>query len=173
MLHRKAMAMLSQVEIRAATVRDIGQILPLWDALAAFHGELDPALAVTRGAVRDYAEFLGLTIGHPDTCVMLGLEGARAVSFGLGRIQTLPLRFREQRRGWIQDVYTIPERRGQGIGRRVVEGLLEWFARRRVTLVELTVAVGNPDAVRFWERLGFTTYMSRMKRSEGGDGCST
>ncbi len=164
---------MSQVEIRAATVRDIRQILPLWDALAAFHGDLDPALAVERGAVQDYAEFLGLTIGRADTCVMLGLEGPRAVSFALGRLQSLPLRFREQRRGWIQDVYTIPERRGQGIGRRVVAALLEWFTRQHVPLVELTVAVSNPAAVRFWERLGFRTYMYRMKRMAGSDACST
>lgn len=160
--------MMSQVEIRAATVRDIGQILPLWDALAAFHGDLDPALAVEREAVRDYAEFLGLTLGRSDTCVMLALEETRAVSFALGRIQSLPLRFREQRRGWIQDVYTVPERRGHGIGRRVVEGLLEWFDRRGVALVELTVAIGNPGALKFWERLGFATYMYRMKRPATG-----
>jgi ribosomal protein S18 acetylase RimI-like enzyme len=165
--------MMSQVEIRAATVKDIGQILPLWEALAAFHGDLDPSLAVERGAVRDYAEFLGLTLGRSDTCVMVGLEGARAVSFALGRIQVLPLRFREQRRGWIQDVYTVPERRRQGIGRGVVEGLLRWFGNRRVNLVELTVAAANPDAIRFWERLGFATYMYRMKRAAGGSACST
>ncbi len=103
----------------------------------------------------------------------VGPEGPRAVSFALGRLQSLPLRFREQRRGWIQDVYTIPERRGEGIGRRVVEALLEWFTRQHVPLVELTVAVSNPAAVRFWERLGFRTYMYRMKRMAGSDACST
>ena len=165
--------MMSRVEIRAATVKDIERILPLWDALAALHGDLDPALTVERGALRDYAEFLGLALGQPDTCVMLGVSDARVVSFALGRIQVLPLRFQEQRRGWIQDVYTVPERRGEGIGRRVVEGLLQWFARHRVSLVELTVATRNPDAVGFWEHLGFGTYMYRMKRTVGSGACST
>ncbi len=156
------------LEIRPAKTRDIPRILPLWEALAEFHGDLDPALAVERGAAREYAEFLQETIERPDTCVMLGLDDDRAVAFALGRIQLLPLPFRARRRGWIQDVFTLPERRRQGIGRRVVERLLAWFDAHRVTLIELTVAVGNPDAVRFWERLGFRTYMYRMKRSAGG-----
>jgi GNAT superfamily N-acetyltransferase len=159
--------MTPHLQIRSATTRDISRILPLWEALAALHGELDEALAVEPGVVRDYAEFLWETIGRSDACVMLGLDGDRTVSFALGRIQVLPLPFRERRRGWIQDVFTVPDRRREGIGRKVVEALLAWFERRGVALVELTVAVANPEALRFWERLGFVTYMSRMKRVSG------
>ncbi len=152
-------------QVRPATIRDIQQILPLWEALAGLHGELDPALAVEEGAAREYAEFLRDTIGQPDTCVMLGVEGGQAVGFALGRIQALPLAFRERRRGWIQDAFTIPQRRREGIGRQLVEALLAWFSAHRVALVELTVAVRNPDAIRFWETLGFETYMYRLKRT--------
>jgi len=152
------------VRFRPATTRDITRILPLWDELAALHGALDPALAVTEGAAREYGEFLREIIGQTDTCMMLGVEDERIVAFALGRIQLFPLPLRDQRRGWIQDVYTIPERRRLGVGRRVVEELLAWFLARRVSLVELTVAVGNDEALRFWEALGFGTYMHRMKR---------
>lgn len=163
--------MTPHVQVRPATARDIPRILPLWEALAELHGALDPALAVEAGAGREYAEFLAETIGRPDTCVMLGVDGERAVAFALGRVQLLPLPFRERRRGWIQDVFTVPDRRREGIGRRVVEALLGWFDDRRVALVELTVAVRNAEAVRFWERLGFGTYMLRMKRArESGRG---
>lgn len=153
------------LQVRPATLRDVQRIVPLWEALAGLHGDLDPALAVERGAAREYAEFLRETIGWPDTCVMLGVEGERAIAFALGRIQVLPLPFRERRRGWIQDVFTVPERRREGIGRRVVAALLSWFDAHRVTLVELTVAVRNPGAVRFWEALGFETFMYRLKRT--------
>jgi len=163
---------MSDVQIRAATARDIQRIVPLWQALAALHGEFDPALALQRGAPAAYGAFLRETVGHPDSCVMLAVDGDRAVAFGVGRVYVLPLPFREARRGWIQDVFTVPERRREGIGRRVVEALLAWFDERRVALVELTVSVRNPEAVRFWERLGFGTYMYRMKRPESG-GCAT
>lgn len=165
--------MMAHVQVRPATVRDIPQILPLWEALAAHHGALDPALAVERTAAREYAAFLRDTIGYADARIMLGVEGEHLVSFALGRIHVLPLPFREQRRGWIQDVFTLPERRGEGIGRSVVEALLAWFRERRVTLVELTVAVRNPEAVRFWERLGFRTYMHRMKWTAESGECAT
>lgn len=155
------------LQIRPATVRDIQRILPLWEALAALHGELDPALAVEPEATREYVEFLRDAVGRSDTCVMLAIDGDSPIAFALGRIQVLPLPFREQRRGWIQDVFTAPARRREGIGRRVVEALLAWFTDRRVALVELTVAVRNTEAVHFWEALGFATYMVRMKRMTG------
>ncbi len=164
--------MTAHVRVRPATVRDIPRILPLWEALAAHHGMLDPALAVEGAAAREYVTFLREMIGSSDACVMVGVEGDRPVSFALGRIHVLPLSFRKQRRGWIQDVFTLPEHRRQGIGRQVVEALLGWFRDHRVTLVELTVAVRNPDAVRFWERLGFRTYMHRMKWTAESDTCS-
>lgn len=157
--------MTPSLQIRPATVRDIRRIVPLWEALADLHGRLDPALAVAPAAAREYEGFLRETIGRRDACVMLGLEDHAALAFALGRIQVLPLPFQDQRRGWIQDVFTVPDRRGEGIGRQVVEALLSWFGERRVTLVELTVAVRNADAVRFWEMLGFSTYMVRMKRA--------
>ncbi len=158
---------MSDVQVRPATARDIPRILPLWEALAEHHGALDPALSVERNAVREYASFLRDTIGDPNACVMLGLDGDRAIGYALGRIHVLPLPFREPRRGWIQDVFTVPERRREQIGGRVVEALLAWFRQRRITFIELTVAVRNPEAVRFWERYGFTTYMYRMKWTAG------
>jgi ribosomal protein S18 acetylase RimI-like enzyme len=151
------------VRIRPATTRDIPRILPLWDALATLHGALDPALAVVEGSAQVYGDFLRAIIGQTDTCMMLGVEDERIVAFALGRIQLFPLPLRDQRRGWIQDVFTIPERRRLGVGRRVVEELLAWFLAHGVPLVELTVAVGNDEALRFWEALGFVTYMYRMK----------
>lgn len=167
MLQRRATRMMPHLRVRPATVRDIRKIMPLWEELATLHGDLDPALAVGQGAEGDYAEFLGEAVRRPDTCVMLGEADGRLVAFAVGRIQVLPLPFREQRRGWIQDVCTAPDRRRQGIGRRVVEALLAWFDDHDVTLTELTVAVRNPEAIRFWERLGFETYMYRMKRAVG------
>jgi ribosomal protein S18 acetylase RimI-like enzyme len=45
-----------------------------------------------------------------------------------------------------------------------VEEILAWFDRRGVTLVELTVAANNSEAIPFWKRLGFFVYMHQMKK---------
>ncbi len=71
---------------------------------------------------------------------------------------------KERRRGYIHDVVTREARRRRGIGRRLVEALLDWMRESEVSAVELTVAVKNEEAVAFWIRLGFTTYMHHMKR---------
>ena len=74
----------------------------------------------------------------------------------------LPPFFEHRYRGYIHDVYVRDAHRRRGIGRRMVEEILDWLRHRGVNMVELTVAANN-DALGFWERLGFHTYMHQMK----------
>ena len=48
--------------------------------------------------------------------------------------------------------YVLPARRNRGIGRALATRLIEAPERSRLVL---TVHAGNPQASRFWERLGF------------------
>ncbi|GAA3736464.1 GNAT family N-acetyltransferase [Plantactinospora mayteni] len=51
-------------------------------------------------------------------------------------------------------MWTEPDRRGQGVGRQVLDHLIGW-ARERDLRVDLWVADANPDARRLYERYGF------------------
>ena len=55
----------------------------------------------------------------------------------------------------LMDIALVPEARGKGIGRRLLETVLE-EASRLAAPVTLHVGVGNP-ARRLYERLGFRT----------------
>jgi ribosomal protein S18 acetylase RimI-like enzyme len=56
-----------------------------------------------------------------------------------------------------------PQFRRHGIGRRLIDAILQWLRQQEIRLVELTVATNN-EAVAFWERLGFSIYMQQMKK---------
>ena len=47
------------------------------------------------------------------------------------------------------------ERRGQGIGRRLLHALLDWTKPRGYRRIELEVFANNPGAIRLYEREGF------------------
>jgi putative acetyltransferase len=47
------------------------------------------------------------------------------------------------------------ERRGQGIGRRLLHALLDWTKPRGYHRIELEVFANNPGAIRLYEREGF------------------
>ena len=66
-------------------------------------------------------------------------------------------REKTRHRGDIWGVYVAPDARGKGIGRGVMEHVLE-HARGRVLQVHLSVTTGNSPAVALYEHLGFERY---------------
>ena len=60
-------------------------------------------------------------------------------------------------KGMIWGMYVRPDARGAGIGRRLMEAVIE-LARHRVELVQLTVVRGNEPARRLYAGLGFQEY---------------
>ena len=112
---------------------------------------------------REYGAYLRALINRDDSIAVVAREGLDVVGYAVGRITTLPSFFEHRSRGYIHDVFVKPEHRRRGIGRQLVDEILQWLEHRSVTLVELTVAANN-DAIPFWERLGFRVYMHQMKR---------
>jgi len=64
---------------------------------------------------------------------------------------------KEAHKGLLVGMYVRPSARNVGIGRRLVETIIE-FARHRVELIQLAVVSENEQARRLYERLGFVEY---------------
>jgi RimJ/RimL family protein N-acetyltransferase len=64
---------------------------------------------------------------------------------------------KEAHKGLLVGMYVRPSARKAGVGRRLVETIIE-FARERVELIQLTVVSENEQARRLYERLGFLEY---------------
>jgi RimJ/RimL family protein N-acetyltransferase len=75
---------------------------------------------------------------------------------------------KEAHKGLLWGMYVRPEARGAGVARRLVEAVID-FARRRVELIQLSVVVGNEQARRLYDRLGFVEYgLERKSLKQGG-----
>ncbi len=60
-------------------------------------------------------------------------------------------------RGWIYYVSTAPERRRQGIARRLISEAEQWLKERHIPKLQLLVRASNLPVVAFYETLGFQT----------------
>lgn len=155
------------VDIRRIKAADITDFVEAWGELAAKHAAMDRSFAPSRDWVEEYEDYLHLLLRRTDTLPLVAVEDGVVAGIATGRLVTLPGFFEISRRGHIQDVYVRPAFRRRGIGRKMVEEILTWMRRNRVNLIELTVATDNPEAIRFWEALGFSTYMVHMRK--GGE----
>jgi GNAT superfamily N-acetyltransferase len=92
----------------------------------------------------------------------------RGIIPGIRRSPGLPLQ--PLRWGVIEDCFVAEPARRQGIGEALVAGASRWFAGRGIHRVELAVLYDNPDAARFWTRLGFAPFRVSMWRDVGEGG---
>jgi ribosomal protein S18 acetylase RimI-like enzyme len=65
-------------------------------------------------------------------------------------------------------MYVRPDARKSGVGRRLVEAILD-FARPRIEIVQLAVVSENHKAIRLYASLGFVAFgLEKNSLKEGG-----
>ena len=70
-------------------------------------------------------------------------------------------------RGQLEGVRVGARHRGRGIGEALIEAAVARAREHGCGLVQLTTDHARPDAVRFYERLGFEASHVGMKRTLG------
>jgi ribosomal protein S18 acetylase RimI-like enzyme len=65
------------------------------------------------------------------------------------------------------NIYTAPEYRGQGCGKRITQGLLAWARTEGARSAFLQVETENQDAIGIYERLGFVKVYCYHYRRQG------
>jgi len=68
-------------------------------------------------------------------------------------------------RGQIESVRVAAGQRGTGLGSQFIEWAIQEAAERGCKLMQLTSDKARPDAIRFYEKLGFTVSHEGLKRN--------
>lgn len=66
---------------------------------------------------------------------------------------------------WIEDVVVAASSRGQGVGRALLRGVLEWGARQGATRAQLLADQRNEAALAFYGRIGWSRSNMVMLRT--------
>jgi ribosomal protein S18 acetylase RimI-like enzyme len=66
--------------------------------------------------------------------------------------------------GFISDLTVRVDMRRQGVGRRLLDHVFDWFRARGVANVQLQVYERNTKGRAFWESQGFEPFFQRMWR---------
>jgi ribosomal protein S18 acetylase RimI-like enzyme len=97
-------------------------------------------------------EWFAERLGHSD---MFGafhgaeIVGTAGILFASGT--------KEEHKGQLVGMYVRPSSRRAGVGRRLVETIIE-FARGRIELIQLSVVADNHEARRLYASLGFVEF---------------
>jgi ribosomal protein S18 acetylase RimI-like enzyme len=148
----------------------VDELRPLWLAMVHHHGEV----AVSMGPVRDDEDtwarrraHYGRQLRRPGAFVLVARDEGRAVGYALVTREEASPTWPEPD-GWaeIDSLAILPEARGQGIGERLVARVQEEVGPD--VELRLFAMAENADALRFYEREGFETFIVVMRRPAPG-----
>jgi len=104
-------------------------------------------------------EACGLTRpwNEPDRDARLAIEGATSAILGLRDGDTLIASVMtgfDGHRGWVYYLAVAPDRRREGLGRRLMDAAEAWLRDRGAPKLQLMVRASNEEALGFYEALG-------------------
>jgi GNAT superfamily N-acetyltransferase len=144
------------VRIRTGELADVPSVAELIRGLARYE-KLEHEVSMTEEKLTD-----GLFGERRYAETLIAEEDAQPVGFALffHNFST----FLAQPGIYLEDLFVVPEQRGRGVGRAMLERLAQVAIDRGCGRLEWAVLDWNQDAIRFYERLGarpnsdWTTY---------------
>ena len=147
---------------RRAIRKDVGGILPLWNQMMDYHAALDERFRPAPGGEEHWADVLRSWLRDDDCCVLVADDEGQPVGYIIGMMRENPPVLLPPTYGLVSDICVDPAWRQQGVGRRLFEGLQDWFREKGLSTVQLNVAHFSPVSQAFWRAVGCEDYMDRL-----------
>ena len=151
-----------EVVIRQATVSDLEILLEFEQAMIEAERPFDPA--IRRGEDVRYYDLEKL-IRSTDSEILVAEIGGQVIGCGYARIEPSKAFFRHDRHSYLGFMYVVPEHRGKGVNKAVLDALEAWTESRGVNEMQLEVYVQNIAAIRAYEKSGFAANVLEMRKS--------
>src|SRR5689334_12954433 len=144
---------MNEISIRPAELDDLPILLEFEQAIIETERPFDPTIC--SGPDVHYYDLEALILSS-DAHVVVAESGPQIVASGYARIEASDEYLRHARHSYLGFMYVIPEHRGRGINRRILEALEAWSLSRGVTEMRLEVYADNETAVRAYEKWGYS-----------------
>ncbi len=151
--------------IRPAEKRDLAQVGELAGALVRMHHAVDPARFLRMDDVaKGYASWLSRELDRKGAVVLVAESAGRIVGYAYGSVEERDWNRLLDEHGVIHDLFVAEGARGAGLGRALVEAIVDALTRLGAPRVVLSTMVGNKAAQRLFRHCGFRPTMLEMTR---------
>lgn len=160
------------VAVRSARSDDMHAIGRLGAMLVALHHEFDAArfLEAGSGTAPAYAAFLEREAAAKDAVVLVAVEADAVLGYAYGKAEGTDYMALRGPAGMIHDLIVHPVRRGQGIGRKLLDAMIVTLEGLGAPRVVLSTAARNVAAQRLFASAGFRQTMIEMTRERAPTG---
>lgn len=151
--------------IRPASESDLQDIGRLWSLLVKYHNALDDRMPIAaEHGCSLYQRRVRAQLSNPEVCMLVAEANGTVIGFALCALVDLRSEmFVRCKTGHVADIFVEEAHRGCGVGRRLINELVEWCRLSGARQVEWSVASQNSGGRAFWEAVGGYEVMVRMR----------
>ena len=145
--------------IRKANLNDIETLLRFEQGVIKAERPFD--ITLKPGPIHYYDIEEMIKASHIEL-VVAELNG-KIVGSGYARLEEAKPYLRHARHAYLGFMYVDPDYRGRGVNQKIIEALRTWSLSQNVSEMRLDVYFKNDNAIRAYEKAGFTKHMVEMR----------
>ena len=153
---------MGEITVRPAARTDLGVLLKFEQAMIEAERPFDSTIR-SGDDVRYYD--LKALIASPDAELVVAEIAGEISGSGYARIESSKAYRKHRKHSYLGFMYVVPEHRGKGVNKRIVEALESWSASKGVTEMRLEVYVNNGAAIRAYEKTGYSANILEMRKT--------
>jgi GNAT superfamily N-acetyltransferase len=150
---------MKQITIREAVLEDLPVLLGFERLLIEAERPMDPTIRQGELHYYDIGEF----IRDAEVRVVVAVIDSQVVSSGYAKPKPARPYLDHEKYAHLGFMYTLPEFRGMGINRLIIEDLKTWAYKKGLYEIRLTVYQDNHPAIAAYEKAGFQKHLIEMR----------
>jgi GNAT superfamily N-acetyltransferase len=153
---------MEEVTIRRAEHGDLDRLLEFEQAIIETERPFN--VTIRDGEDVHYYDLAEL-VALPNAYVVVAEVDSKIVGSGYARIDESEPYLKHRKHSYLGFMYVMPEHRGKGVNKKVVDALEAWSRSQGVTEIRLEVYDANDPAMRAYEKSGYEKLTVWMRKS--------
>ncbi|HMI78511.1 MAG TPA: GNAT family N-acetyltransferase [Ferruginibacter sp.] len=150
---------MEDIIIRKATQDDLDTLLIFEQGVITAERPFDITL---KGDPNHYYDIEKM-ITAPEVELLVAELNGELVASGYARIENAKSYLLHAQHAYLGFMYVVPQHRGKGINKKIIDALAAWSASKNITELRLDVYNDNEAAIKAYERSGFARHMINMR----------
>ena len=148
-----------EIKIRKASLLDLDQLMVFEQDLIKAERPFDPTLKPDPINYYDLKSLLTSPLAE----VVVAEADNKIIASGYARIDKSRHFLKHNHHAYLGFMYVVPEYRGQGINKKIMDVLKDWAVSQNITEFSLEVYYDNASAIKAYEKIGFSRYILEMR----------
>lgn len=158
--------------IREYSQKDIITIVEKKTLFTNSHTAIDPVYyAPSANAGEEFKNYIVKRINDSDFKIFIAKDGGVCIGYVMGWIRYRPIIYHKRKVGYLSNIYVDETYKKSGVGKKLCLRIENWFKKKNVDFIEVSVDVRNNRAINSFKHYGYNELSITLYKHANSDKC--